>query len=61
MFGVTLRIGVVDDVLEPIFSLLLLAVSFGVDGGAFARESRSCTWCTSRSWLNTLFRTRDKP
>ena len=36
MFGVTFRFGVVNDVLEPVFTLLLLAVSFGVDGGAFA-------------------------
>ena len=36
MFGVTFRFGVVDDVLEPGFTLLVLAVSFGVNGGAFA-------------------------
>ena len=36
MFGVTFRFGVVDDVLEPVFTSLLLAVSFGVGGGAFA-------------------------
>ena len=28
--GYTFRFGVVDDVLEPVFTLLLLAVSFGV-------------------------------
>ena len=36
MFGVTFRLGVVNDVLEPVCASLLLAVSFGVGGGAFA-------------------------
>ena len=36
ILGVTFRFGVDDDVLEPVFTLLLLAVSFGVGGGAFA-------------------------
>ena len=36
MFGVAFRFGVVDDVLEPVLTLLLLAVSFGVGGSAFA-------------------------
>ena len=36
VFGVTFRFGVVNVVLEPVLTLLLLAVSFGVGGGAFA-------------------------
>ena len=33
VFGVTVRFGVVDDVLEPVFASLLLAVSFGLMAG----------------------------
>ena len=55
MFGVTIRFGVVNDVLEPVFASLLLAVSFGVDGGAFAHVRRDAAPAARRVPGRILF------
>ena len=60
-FGVTFRFGVVNDVLDPFFTSLLLAVSFGVGGGAFATVRHDPAPAASRGPGRILFPARGRP